>query len=227
MLEVKKGKIMAEENSDSGPKRYRDAGLAERRQIQADVVQRYRYRVFRVVRRQVPWPAHWEEAEQEGTIGLLIALKKFDPDRGVPFGAFADPWIRNEIQRWIDVGVYWRKSPNRGKSEARQRAAENTFRQRLFNSMDAPIGQDGDGIPVTLYDCIPAIFDTESYASDAELREKLFAFAKTLTEEDREILFSENSQRVRSRHYLSLVERARAFVRGQDGDDISRSGKTG
>jgi RNA polymerase sigma factor (sigma-70 family) len=38
------------------------------------------------------------DAIQEGYVGLLRALERFDPDRGVPFAAYAIPWIRYGLQ---------------------------------------------------------------------------------------------------------------------------------
>src|SRR5205823_3833896 len=35
---------------------------------------------------------------QEGIVGLLRALQRFDPGRGVPFAAFATWWIRQSLQ---------------------------------------------------------------------------------------------------------------------------------
>lgn len=35
---------------------------------------------------------------QEGIVGLLRALQRYDPDRGVPFAAFATWWIRQSLQ---------------------------------------------------------------------------------------------------------------------------------
>ena len=35
---------------------------------------------------------------QEGIVGLLRALQRFDPQRGVPFAAFATWWIRQSLQ---------------------------------------------------------------------------------------------------------------------------------
>jgi RNA polymerase sigma factor (sigma-70 family) len=35
---------------------------------------------------------------QDGIVGLLRALERFDPDRGVPFQAFAGWWIRDALQ---------------------------------------------------------------------------------------------------------------------------------
>lgn len=38
---------------------------------------------------------------QQGCIGLLKAIKAFDPDRGVPLIGFADIWIKSEILDYI------------------------------------------------------------------------------------------------------------------------------
>jgi RNA polymerase sigma factor (sigma-70 family) len=41
--------------------------------------------------------ADWEDLRQDGTIGLMKAIARFDIDRGVPFGAFARKYIRGAI----------------------------------------------------------------------------------------------------------------------------------
>jgi RNA polymerase sigma factor (sigma-70 family) len=38
------------------------------------------------------------ELMQEGAVGLLRALKRFDPDRGTPFWAYASWWVRQAMQ---------------------------------------------------------------------------------------------------------------------------------
>ncbi len=40
-----------------------------------------------------------EDLVQVGSIGLVLALKRFDPERGVPFKSFAIPTIVGEIRR--------------------------------------------------------------------------------------------------------------------------------
>jgi RNA polymerase sigma factor (sigma-70 family) len=41
--------------------------------------------------------ARWEDLRQDGAIGLMKAIAKFDPNRGVPFTAFARHYIRGAI----------------------------------------------------------------------------------------------------------------------------------
>src|SRR4030066_711856 len=38
---------------------------------------------------------------QEGNIGLMKAVKRYDPERGARLGSFALPWIRAEIHEFI------------------------------------------------------------------------------------------------------------------------------
>lgn len=51
-----------------------------------------RYRTWRVDR---------ADLRQAGLLGLLVAAARFDPDRAVPFPAYARVWVRKEIQRAI------------------------------------------------------------------------------------------------------------------------------
>jgi RNA polymerase primary sigma factor len=41
------------------------------------------------------------ELLQEGVVGLLRALERFDPDRGVPFWAYAAWWVRQAMQQLV------------------------------------------------------------------------------------------------------------------------------
>jgi RNA polymerase primary sigma factor len=42
-----------------------------------------------------------EELVQEGVVGLLIALERFDPELGTPFWAYASWWVRRSMQRLV------------------------------------------------------------------------------------------------------------------------------
>ena len=48
--------------------------------------------------------AHWgidpDDAEQIATIGLLVAARKFRPERGYQFGTYAKHWVRNACNRY-------------------------------------------------------------------------------------------------------------------------------
>jgi RNA polymerase primary sigma factor len=42
-----------------------------------------------------------EELMQEGVVGLLRALQRFDPDRGTPFWGYASFWVRQAMQELV------------------------------------------------------------------------------------------------------------------------------
>jgi RNA polymerase sigma factor (sigma-70 family) len=44
---------------------------------------------------------HRVELLQEGVVGLLRALERFDPDRGLPFWAYATWWVRQAMQQLV------------------------------------------------------------------------------------------------------------------------------
>src|SRR6185295_9432098 len=41
--------------------------------------------------------ANWEDLVQDGVIGLIKAIERFDPGKGTPFRAFATHYIRGAI----------------------------------------------------------------------------------------------------------------------------------
>src|SRR5438105_13474900 len=43
----------------------------------------------------------FEDLVQEGIIGLIAAIVRFDPDKGSRFSTYATPWIRQSIGRTI------------------------------------------------------------------------------------------------------------------------------
>jgi RNA polymerase sigma factor (sigma-70 family) len=47
------------------------------------------------------WHIDQADLRQAGILGLLIAAARFDPERAVPFAAYARTWVRKEIQRAI------------------------------------------------------------------------------------------------------------------------------
>ena len=68
----------------------RDRLVAEHSWLVAAEVARYR-----------TWRLEKADLRQAGLLGLLVAAARFDPDRAVPFAAYARIWVRKEIQRAI------------------------------------------------------------------------------------------------------------------------------
>jgi len=57
--------------------------------------------VVRIARQYVGYGLPQPDLIQEGTVGLMKAVRRFDPDRGVRLASFAVHWIKAEIHEYI------------------------------------------------------------------------------------------------------------------------------
>jgi RNA polymerase sigma-32 factor len=57
--------------------------------------------VVKIAREHSGYGLQQEDLIQEGNVGLMLAVKKFDPSRGVRLAAYAAIWIRSEIQEYV------------------------------------------------------------------------------------------------------------------------------
>ncbi len=57
--------------------------------------------VRRIARRHAPRGEDVDDLFQEGAVGLLKAFRRFDPDRGVPFRAYAAIVVEGEIRHHL------------------------------------------------------------------------------------------------------------------------------
>ena len=57
--------------------------------------------VRRIARRHAVYGEQVEDLVQEGMVGLLKAIKRFDPERGVPFPAYASGAVSGEIRHHL------------------------------------------------------------------------------------------------------------------------------
>ncbi len=83
------------------------------------------------VRKQALAGVQFDEVVQEGNLGLLRAVEKYDPAAGTRFATYAIWWIRAYVWRYLKLA----RSAVRPKSGTAARADL---------SLDAPLGGDGD-----------------------------------------------------------------------------------
>jgi RNA polymerase sigma-32 factor len=122
---------------------------------------------------------------QEGNLGLLEAVSRYDPDRGVRLASYAGWWIRAFILKYIlDTARIVRA----GRSRAERRGFFHGQAPPVDVSLDDPLG--GDDSSATLMDRMTDARDTraddafESAQLKSILHDELEQFGEALGERD-------------------------------------------
>jgi RNA polymerase sigma-32 factor len=99
LAEVRQFKLLSREDEEALLKLYKQTGDKEAGQHL--VTSNLRLVVKIAMEFQSHWLNNLQDLIQEGNIGLLQALKKFDPSRGVKFSYYASYWIKAYILKYI------------------------------------------------------------------------------------------------------------------------------
>lgn len=155
---------------------------------------------------------------QEGILGLLRALRRYDPEKGVPFAAFATWWIRQALQdarsdfirpfrlppkalrqlsrlKSEQQRIYQTEGRSAGILELAERTRIDLDQAQALAAADARVRSldetvEGDGEVGSLGELLEDPLSAEAYEAviDAVAGEQLKALLSRLTEREREVV---------------------------------------
>lgn len=165
----------------------------------------------RNIHSRLPRHVELDDLVSAGTLGLYDAIDGFDPDRGVPFAAYArlrvrgaimdslraSDWVPRSVRRKHDqierarraVAQRMGRSPTRVEVADAMGLASNEFDTleegaeiRRLHSLDAPMSHESE---VPLIDQTPSDLDVLSDLLDSELREQIYKAIQVLPARER------------------------------------------
>lgn len=157
----------------------------------------------------------YDDLMQEGTVGLMRAVERFDVDRGVKFSTYAACWIRHALVDSLDQAHLIRMPAKAQRSMTAVKRAEGELRgrtrgaptaeavaehtglsaervrslrgaARVTASLDEPIGEEGTPLAELIAD--RDAVDPWRHLDRLELRRRVWSSLKALSKRHREVV---------------------------------------
>ncbi len=133
---------------------------------QERLIAEHRTLARQLARRFSPGPGIDEDLQSVATIALVVAARRFDADRGIPFHSFAAPTIIGEIKRFLRDQTWAAHVPRRLKElSLRIEATQRTGQQQLGRSLS--VAELAERLDVDVPSVIEGLAATESRRSSS------------------------------------------------------------
>ncbi len=143
--------------------RYRETGDIS---VRNEIVEKYLYMVDILVKKYLNKGAEYDDLYQVGALALVMAVDRFEPDKGFEFTSFATPTILGEIKKYFRDKMWAVRVPRRMKelsqkiSRERERFAAEHGREPSVDELAAASGE-------TREDVLGAIESARAYEANS------------------------------------------------------------
>lgn len=121
-------------------KRYKETGNKE---IRDELIIKYTYMAKILAHKFTRSGVDYDDLYQVACMGLVLAVERFDPDRGVQFATFATPTVLGELRKFLRDKAGCIKIPRRlyeifSRAENLKRRSENLSVDEIAQLLDIP-----------------------------------------------------------------------------------------
>jgi RNA polymerase sigma-B factor len=165
-----------------------------------------------------------DDLKQVAAIGLLKAIDRFDPERGIAFASFAVPTIDGELKRYLR-DFTWAVRPPRGLQERAQRMERDRDRLTRDLGRNPTMAELAEGMGCSVEELVEGseaarARSTESF--EFERDDMSFALADRIGAEDTGFAAAEASATA-ERLLTMLSERERRAIHLRFNDDLTQA----
>jgi len=113
------------------------------KKIRDELASRYTYVAKILAYKSLSKGVEFEDLYQVACMGLVLAIERFDPDRGIQFSTFLAPTIMGEIKRFLRDKVHPIRLPRKlydalTKAESEKKISGNLSIKELSQKLDIP-----------------------------------------------------------------------------------------